>query len=458
MAKSLSSEITFTHAKETERACAPCATAAPSMSTAIAPYASPNLAFCSGPATCAELTTTPWPSPVSVELPSRPSITFRGVITSPTFKPGLIAPANPTDRIEAGRYSTIAASAARLPASAPMPLQMSTAFSCSKTLKRRPSYSCSTLRQFFTSGLISCSRAATSATDFLLLDILSSRNGTPAGGSPSSTAGVPSYIAIGSKPLHRATQCVIHGSCLPPQLALCLRRTHKHLFPAHANRVHGRARLSTENPSVDDFIHSTGCQSHYVRNSYPGRRQAGDRGELVKNLLEREVFSAQDIALSASPFLPCRHVPLGALPDIHQVQSRIHVGRKLLLQEIDNDSAGRRRFDVALPDWGGWIHHHHFSSLPGRRFPPLPQGEFFGHELRTFVVADHLLERHWRILIRRRATAGEPHRRHARRVHHTPHAVSLRSFQQPTGAVHIGSVHLLRIANPQPVIGRDVEN
>ena len=57
-----------------------------------------------------------------------------------------------------------------------------------------------------------------------------------------------------------------------------------------------------------------------------------------------------------------------------------------------------------------------------------------------------------------RSIRSESHRRHTRRVHHAPHTLLPRRFEQRARALDIRAIHLLRIAHPQPVIGRHVKH
>ena len=53
---------------------------------------------------------------------------------------------------------------------------------------------------------------------------------------------------------------------------------------------------------------------------------------------------------------------------------------------------------------------------------------------------------------------AKPHRGHARRINDTPHALLPCRLKQCPRALDIRSVHLLRIAHPQPVIGRHMKH
>ena len=167
-----------------------------------------------------------------------------------------------------------------------------------------------------------------------------------------------------------------------------------------------------------------------------------------------------------------------ALGRIHQVQARFHVRRKFPLQEINDDSPSRSRFDIALANWSRRIHNHDIDSRSSRI-----DCHLLRHELRTLVVPDHVRQRHWTLFIRHRASVGrrslrkgrcshlpsrsqlgscgardEAHSSHARRVHHPPHTLFPRRFKQRARALDIRAIHLVRITHPQTVVRRHVKH
>ncbi len=73
-------------------------------------------------------------------------------------------------------------------------------------------------------------------------------------------------------------------------------------------------------------------------------------------------------------------------------------------------------------------------------------------------MADHIGQRNRRSLIRQMPVRSESHGRHARGVNHAPHPALPRRFQNRPRAFNIRAIHLLRIANPEPVVGGDVKH
>src|SRR5262249_15298835 len=148
----------------------------------------------------------------------------------------------------------------------------------------RPSYCLVTADQFFTSGAISRSIAATIAT--LYFSITSRLCG----------------VAIGAKPIHGPLQCRIYRNSLPTNLPLGFGGGHKHFLFTHAHGIDSCASFFAHDPPSKHFIYDTSCQRHNIGDFNCRRRQPSDRSQLVENLLERQIFPAENIALSAFPF------------------------------------------------------------------------------------------------------------------------------------------------------------
>src|ERR1051326_3821513 len=69
----------------------------------------------------------------------------------------------------------------------------------------------------------------------------------------------------------------------------------------------------------------------------------------------------------------------------------------------------------------------------------------------------HLFDGNGRIFPGNMAFAGKTHRRHRTGVDHATHAAFLRRTDDCPRAFHIGAIHLLRVAYPQPIIGGNVK-
>ena len=150
------------------------------------------------------------------------------------------------------------------------------------------------------------------------------------------------------------------------------------------------------------FIHGAGDVGNEVWQLHGGRGQAGDRAEFVENLFERQVLTAENVALAALAFFERRNVAAGALANVDQIQSGFHVGGKFSLQKVDDDAAGGSRLDVLLADRSGGIHGYHAHAAAAGF-----ERNLFGHEFRALVVADHIGQGNGRIFVGGTAVSGE---------------------------------------------------
>ncbi len=71
-----------------------------------------------------------------------------------------------------------------------------------------------------------------------------------------------------------------------------------------------------------------------------GRRDAGDGGHLVEDLLEGKIFTAENVAAARLAGGERGDVGAGNFSDIDEVEAGVDVGRKLAVEEIDEDAAG----------------------------------------------------------------------------------------------------------------------
>src|SRR5579863_405949 len=72
-------------------------------------------------------------------------------------------------------------------------------------------------------------------------------------------------------------------------------------------------------------------------------------------------------------------------------------------------------------------------------------------------MADHVGQRDGRIFVGGIPVTSESHRSDARGVNHAPDAVLARRFENSARALDVGTVHFVRIAHPEAVIGGDVK-
>src|SRR5580704_1163096 len=245
----------------------------------------------------------PAPS-ISTRVPSRASITTAAEKTSPTRRLPSSAPAKPTDCTSVGRYKAITASAARRAASRPIPPHTTTISSRSKKMKLRPSYRCSTRFEDLVSPRTSRSSAATMAT---------------------------LGISVGPEPLDCTAQGTVGWHRLPSHLSFRLIGAGPHFLFSHADGFDRRAGLAAQQAAGDRFIHRARPIGNKIGQLHLRRGQAGDRAQLIQNLLQCQVLAAQNVALAALALFQRSNVSASAFANIHQVQSGLHIGGKLPL-------------------------------------------------------------------------------------------------------------------------------
>src|ERR1700733_624310 len=139
-----------------------------------------------------------------------------------------------------------------------------------------------------------------------------------------------------------------------------------------------------------------------------------------------------------------------ALSYIHQIQAGFDVGGKFAFEEIDNDAACWRRLYILLADWGGWINHNdvHATATGIER-------ELLRHKFGALVVADHVGQRDRRIFVGRVNIFCKAHGGNAGSMNDALDTVFGGRFKDSAGAVDVGAIHFVRIANPEAVIGGD---
>ena len=139
--------------------------------------------------------------------------------------------------------------------------------------------------------------------------------------------------------------------------------------------------------------------------------------------------------------------------DIDEIEAGIHVGREFAVEEIDEDAAGGSGLGVVGADGRGGVEDDDLLAL-------LRSGDglLLGEKLGALVVADHVLDRDRRVFIDDQAIGAEVHGGDAGGVDEALHAGFARHAQQFAGAVDVGAIHRLRVADPEAVIGGDVHD
>ncbi len=119
-------------------------------------------------------------------------------------------------------------------------------------------------------------------------------------------------VFVISEPVYGAAQGWFYWDYLPAQLTLGFVRAGEHFLFPHTHGVNGGARFAMQQASGDCFVNHTSCECEGIGQFYFRRRQAGDFAKLVENLLQRQIFSAENIAFARLPFFERGNVPAGA--------------------------------------------------------------------------------------------------------------------------------------------------
>ena len=74
-------------------------------------------------------------------------------------------------------------------------------------------------------------------------------------------------------------------------------------------------------------------------------------------MLEGEVFAAEDVAFAGASDVGVEGVGVGAgdFGDVDEVEAGVDVGGEFFVEEVDDDAAGWRGFDVGGADGGGGV-------------------------------------------------------------------------------------------------------
>ncbi len=256
------------------------------MSTACAPKALAKRAFCSTSATVSNVIKMPSPPSACMRLPSPASITWLGVNASPTDSAGSKAPANPAEIIKRdGKVDhRLRRSPRRFRSNAAANHDVSF-FSKTKASSVPLAHRCG---QSFTNGETSRSSAATIAS------------------SCSSVWELALGVSIRPKPLHRPPQRFVHGTGLPSQFALRFGRlTNIFLRPMRTASMVARGSCEAECPSTAYRPRRSPAPPHTEPDFRRG--QSRNRRQLVENLLQRQILSAQNVTLAR--FFPLSRPP-----------------------------------------------------------------------------------------------------------------------------------------------------
>ncbi len=223
------------------------------------------------------------------------------------------------------------------------------------------------------------------------------------------------------------------------------------------SRERSSGRLAGE--PGDGLVHTGRHPCDAVGNLEFRSGHAGDFLQHRERFFHRPVSFriAENVTFADAAFFGCEDVTDGDIPDVDPIESGIEVGGHLAVQEIDDDLAGGRWFDIARADGGARI-----DNYDGRTFGGEFARDLFGAPLGDFVVVRELALLDGRDFVgRRRQLATDVLRQsdaaHGARIDDA-RATGLRGgFEDVAGAIDIGDVHRRVILEPKMITRGDVK-
>jgi len=260
-------------------------------------------------------------------------------------------------------------------------------------------------------------------------------------------------VAVGTEPIDGGAHGGVDGNDAEVEFLLGVGAAGEHFLAAHAYFFEGGAWVPAPDATGDPFFEE-GVGNGYCKGDLGGRRRdAGDGGHLVEDLLEREVFSTEDVAVAGLAFGERGDVSAGDFGDIDEVEAGIHIGRKLAVEEVDEDAAGGGGLGIVGADGSRGVEDD--DLLAGLRgFDSFD----FGEKLGALVVPDHVFEGDGRVLIDDQAIGAEVHGGDAGGIDEAGDAGFAGKAEELAGAIDVGAVHDGGIADPEAVIGGNVED
>ena len=140
----------------------------------------------------------------------------------------------------------------------------------------------------------------------------------------------------------------------------------------------------------------------------------------------------------------------GRVLDVDQVQPRIHEGGHPPIEEIDDYPSGGSRLIIVRADRCGRIDDHDRYAFTRRleRF-------LLGQKLRSLVRADHVSQRHRRVLAPGFAVRDADSTDRAG-MDDSADFAAMRRGKHVARALDVGGIHRRRIEDPQPVVRGDM--
>ena len=237
------------------------------------------------------------------------------------------------------------------------------------------------------------------------------------------------------------------------KIALRLGGGEKHMVLGHADAVTGREWIPSRKPrgrlgGVSDR------NDHGARKAQPRRTAADHVGDFGQHIGQQHVLTAENVSLANHAALECGEVAFGDVIDVDEIESGIEKSGHTSARRFDDDAPGRRRLDVAGPDRRRGIDDHRRQRIVGDHGLDQP----LGGDLAALVGADPLLHRERNCLVRRTAVGAQAKCRDAAGIDDALDAGAFRLLHDDARAVHIGGKNLVRIARPEPIVGRDMKH
>ena len=173
--------------------------------------------------------------------------------------------------------------------------------------------------------------------------------------SGASLRGFGRRVAVGAEPVDGGAHGGVDGHDAEAELLLGAGAGGVHLLAAHADFFERGAGLFAADAAGDQLLEEGVGGGDGKGNLDGGRRDAGDGRHLVEDLLEGEVFAAEDVAAAGSALGERENVGAGDFGDIDEVQAGVDVGGKFAVEEVDEDAAGGRGLAVVGADGGGGV-------------------------------------------------------------------------------------------------------
>src|SRR5689334_11465641 len=124
-----------------------------------------------------------------------------------------------------------------------------------------------------------------------------------------------------------------------------------------------------------------------MRDFERGGRKPGKRSQLVKDFLQGEILTPQDVSLAGARPFHSQDVATSNLLNISQVQSGIDIGGELALQKVHDNPPRRSWLDIIFAYRSRRIYHHDIAA----RAPGLERN-LLGKELGSLIVPNHVVE------------------------------------------------------------------